>query len=64
MSKNNLYDIGLSERFIQEAAMYDGNLHLARVSVQHKDMYRVITESGEIWAEISGKLGYSASCGW
>ncbi len=61
MSKNNLYDIGLSERFIQEAAMYDGNLHLARVSAQHKDMYRVITENGEIWAGISGKLSYSAS---
>ncbi|WP_418791922.1 ribosome small subunit-dependent GTPase A [Phosphitispora sp. TUW77] len=61
MSKNNLYNIGLSERFIQEAEMYDSNLHLARVSAQHKDMYRVITESGEIWAEISGKLSYSAS---
>ena len=61
MNKNNLCDIGLSERFIREAAMYDGNLYLARVSAQHKDMYRVITESGEIWAEISGKLGYSAA---
>ncbi|MBU7006069.1 ribosome small subunit-dependent GTPase A [Phosphitispora fastidiosa] len=61
MTGNNLNDIGLSERFIREAAMYDNNLHLARVSAQHKDMYRVITESGEMWAEISGKLAYSAS---
>jgi ribosome biogenesis GTPase len=61
MSKTNLYDIGLSERYVQEAMMYGNNLHLARVSVQHKDMYRVITEKGEIQAEISGKLSYLAS---
>jgi ribosome biogenesis GTPase len=30
------------------------------VSVQHKDLYRVITENGEIQAEISGKLGFVA----
>lgn len=61
MNKINLYDIGLSARYIQEAAMYGDNLHLARVSVQHKDMYKVMTENGEIWAQPSGKLSYSAS---
>lgn len=61
MSKINLYDIGLSGQYVQEAEMYGGNLYLARVSVQHKDMYKVITESGEIHAEVSGKLSYSAS---
>lgn len=61
MNKINLKDIGLFERYMQEATIYSENLHLARVSVQHKDLYKVITECGEIQAEISGKLSYSAS---
>jgi len=61
MSKINLFDIGLHERYIQEASMYDENLYLARVSVQHKDIYNIITESGEIQAEVSGKMNYSAA---
>ncbi|HBK69873.1 MAG TPA: ribosome small subunit-dependent GTPase A [Firmicutes bacterium] len=61
MNKIDLYDIGLSERFIREATMYGDNLYLGRVSAQHKDIYKVITEKGEIPAEVSGKLSYSAS---
>jgi ribosome biogenesis GTPase len=61
MNKINLEEIGLSEKYIQEAMNYNENLHLARVSVQHKDLYKVITECGEIQAEISGKLHYLAS---
>ena len=61
MTKINLYDVGLSEATVQEATKYGKNLYLARVSVQHKDMYKVITESGEILAKISGKLNYLAS---
>ncbi|PKM76907.1 MAG: ribosome small subunit-dependent GTPase A [Firmicutes bacterium HGW-Firmicutes-15] len=61
MSKINLYDIGLSEQYIQEATIYGDNFHLARVSVQHKDMYKVITENGDIQAEVAGKLSYLAS---
>lgn len=61
MSIINLYDIGLTAFYVQEAKMYGDNLHLARVSVQHKNMYKVISESGEIHAEVSGKLGFSAS---
>lgn len=60
MNQINLYDIGLSDRYIQEATMYAGDLYLARVSVQYKDLYKVITKDGEIQAEISGKLNYSA----
>lgn len=56
MNKIDLYDIGLNDRFKNEATMYDGNLCLARVSVQHKDMYKVITEGGEALAEVSGKF--------
>jgi len=61
MNKINLYDIGLSEQYIQEAALYGDDFHLARVSVQHKDMYKAITKNGEIQAEISGRLNYLAS---
>ncbi len=61
MCKIDLYDIGLSKQWIQEAEMYGGNLYLARVSVQHKDMYKVLTESGEIYAGVSGKFSYAAS---
>ena len=34
---------------------------MARVSVQHKEQYRVITAAGEMQAVISGKLGYAAA---
>lgn len=61
MSKIDLDNLGLSDRYIQEATLYGHNLHLARVSVQHKDAYKVITEEGEIKAEVSGKLAYSAA---
>lgn len=57
MTKANLYKIGLTDRFEQEATIYEG-LYLARVSVQHKDLYKVVTENGEIQAEISGKIGF------
>lgn len=60
MNKINLYDLGLSERYTQEATMYEENLYIARVSVQHRDIYKVITEDGEIFSEISGKLNYSS----
>jgi ribosome biogenesis GTPase / thiamine phosphate phosphatase len=55
-----LSNIGLDETISKEASLYTG-LFLARVSAQHKDLYRVITESGEIHAAISGKLGYAAN---
>ena len=44
MEKTNLNNIGLTERFEIEATMYEDNLFLARVSVQHKDKYKIITE--------------------
>lgn len=56
MNKIDLYNIGLSDRFKNEATMYEDNLYLARVSVQNKDIYKVITEDGEALAEVSGKF--------
>jgi ribosome biogenesis GTPase len=57
MKKTSLYNLGLTSHFEQEAALYEG-LYLARVSVQHKNLYKVVTENGEIQAGISGKMGF------
>jgi ribosome biogenesis GTPase / thiamine phosphate phosphatase len=61
VSKIDLYDIGLSEQYIREAAVYGAGFHLARISAQHREIYSVITENGEIQAVVSGKLGYAAA---
>jgi ribosome biogenesis GTPase len=58
VSKTDLYTLGLTELLEQESSLYAG-LYVARVSVQHKHLYKVITENGEITAEISGKLAFS-----
>lgn len=55
-----LRKFGLSERFAQEATLYEG-LFLARVSEQHRDLYKVISEQGELSASTTGKLNYNAS---
>ena len=51
-------NLGLTEEFIQESKIYKG-LFIGRVSSQSKNLYKVITENGEIVAEISGKYHYS-----
>lgn len=45
---------------LQQAATQYPDLFLARVSMQTRGFYRVITASGEIRAETSGKIGYLA----
>ncbi len=55
----NLKNYGLIQRFEQEATMYEG-LFLARVSEQHRELYKVISECGETDASVSGKLAYNA----
>lgn len=54
----NMRKLGLTENFIQESKIYK-DLFIGRVSSQYKNVYKVITENGEIAAEISGKLYYS-----
>lgn len=61
MGKINLFDLGLSEHYVREASAYGTGLYPARVSTQHRDIYKVITENGEIQAGVSGKLSYAAS---
>ena len=56
-----LRDVGLKEATISEFEAEYADRILGRVSIEHKNLYRVITERGEISARISGKLGYAAS---
>ncbi len=55
----NLQTYGLTDRFEQEAALYK-NYHLARVTEQHRELYKVVCEEGELAACVSGKLAYGA----
>ena len=49
-----------AENFFAEAALYP-DWHLARITSQHKGLYKVITNQGEAPAEISGKLRHGAT---
>ena len=60
MISTKLLQLGLTERFAQAALQYEG-LFLARVTVQHKDLYEVVTESDTCQAEVSGKLAFGAA---
>ena len=60
MKYNNLIKYGLTERFIQEATLYE-NLFLARVTEQHRDLYKVVSETGELQAGVSGNFIYRAN---
>lgn len=55
MKKIDLDSLGLTIQLREEAKTYEG-LHLGRVSSQAKDLYRVLTEAGELTAEVSGKF--------
>ncbi|MEL1134525.1 ribosome small subunit-dependent GTPase A [Desulfitobacterium sp. THU1] len=57
MSKIDMGNIGLSERFVNESTLYEG-LYIGRIASQSKGLYRVITENGELTAEVSGKFRF------
>ena len=48
---------GANEQTLQQAAAYE-DLYLARVSEQHRDLYKVIGETSEMIAKVSGKFAY------
>lgn len=56
----NLKKYGLTDRFVQEAALYEG-LFLARISEQHHDIYKVVSEQGELRASVSGRFAYDTN---
>jgi ribosome biogenesis GTPase len=55
----DLKSYGLNDCFAQEAAWYE-NLAPARVTEQHKGMYKAVSENGEHTAVVSGKLRHSS----
>lgn len=55
MSKIDMENLGLNQGFITESKLYAG-LFTGRIITQHKDYYKVVTENGELNAEISGKF--------
>lgn len=59
MIKINMENMGLSQRFITESGLYPG-FYIGRVISQYKDLYKVVTEDGEVTAEISGKFRFAA----
>ena len=56
----NLKNYGLNDYFEQEAATHE-NLFIARVTEQHRDLYKVISAGGELSARVSGKFAYQVS---
>lgn len=50
-------NIGLTDLLIQESKQYK-NLFVGRVSSQSKNLYKVITENGELIAEVAGKFHF------
>ncbi|MFJ5715180.1 ribosome small subunit-dependent GTPase A [Neobacillus sp. NPDC093127] len=58
----NLFSIGLTDIETKEFAQInrDEDLILGRVALEHKRMYRVWTELGELLSEVSGKFGFQA----
>jgi ribosome biogenesis GTPase len=60
MEYKNLIKYGLTDRFAQEATLYD-SLYLARVTEQRRDLYKVVCENGELQAGVSGKFIYRAN---
>ena len=50
---------GATQRYLTESTLYPG-VSLARVVSQYKDLYKIVTEQGELLAEVSGKFRYEA----
>ena len=57
MNNISMETMGFSRSFMLESPLYEG-LQAGRVMLQSRDLYRVIMESGEIMAEISGKFRF------
>ncbi len=54
---NYLIKYGATERYFNEAKLFPKFI-LARVISQYKDLYKIVTDDGECFAEISGKFRY------
>ena len=56
---NKLEKYGFTRRFADQAAA-SSQLNPGRVIAQHRDLYQVVTETGETLAEVSGKFRFEA----
>lgn len=57
----NLESLGWNSFFAEHFLPYVGQGHtVGRIASEHKDIYRVYTESGELLANVSGKLRHQA----
>jgi len=59
MTRTGLQRYGFSEQFAAEASLYP-QWHAGRILAQEKGMYRAVCETGELVAEISGKMRFEA----
>jgi ribosome biogenesis GTPase len=54
--------LGWDEKLSADFAIYDhANLTAGRVTLQHKHMFTVITEAGEVHAQVSGRLRHESA---
>jgi len=60
LGKNILFEMGLNDEMIKIYEEKYGDLYLGRVTIEHKGLYRIITENGEVLGKISGKLQFDA----
>lgn len=61
LTLNNQFLTGFSEEFQIEFEQYKSEgFQIGRVALEHKRLYRVWTESGELLCEVSGKLAFQA----
>lgn len=57
MEFKKLMDYGMDDYFINQLVGYE-NFKVGRIISQYNELYKVITEHGEILAEVSGKFRY------
>ncbi|MCJ8007843.1 ribosome small subunit-dependent GTPase A [Lederbergia wuyishanensis] len=58
----DLKTLGWNEQFENEfESIKQDGYSVGRVALEHKHLYRVLTESGEVLAEVSGKFQYNAA---
>lgn len=56
-----LNDLGWDQQYEKEYFKYRDTYDVARVSVQYKNLYKVICAKGELLASVSGKMNYEIS---
>ncbi len=57
MNSIDMNNLGFGKEVMAESFFY-ANLYLGRIVSQYKDLYRAVTERGEVRAEVSGKFRF------